>query len=225
MYATPRWFESARKSGCRQSSADWLRIAAESNQSSDKRTGGILRHEARGACRKNNPPHRRRQEGRFADAIIPSSGRRIAGRGKQERRPSHKHGHSLSDVLHEGLDLARPFAPPELAGVLAVFASGVSGREKILIAGAYLVQLPLRHHMATPIAARLGDLDPTQRDCNICGHPWTEHVLYSNLRPATEGWIECPVSGCTCHCTWSLPPEQAAQIRAHLAPSGGGLEA
>jgi hypothetical protein len=39
------------------------------------------------------------------------------------------------------------------------------------------------------------------------------HALTTLDYPPTEGWIECPVDGCTCRQTWSLEPEVAAQIR------------
>ena len=79
--------------------------------------------------------------------------------------------------------------------------------------------------MNEPIQARVGDmnqagwiggLDPGSEECPQCGHPWQEHLLRAESRPPVEGWIECPVEGCTCHQTWSLPPDTAAQIKSHL---------
>jgi hypothetical protein len=79
--------------------------------------------------------------------------------------------------------------------------------------------------MSEVIQARVGDLknagawirdlDPGEHDCGQCGHPWQEHLLCATSRPPTEGWIECPVEGCKCHQTWSMPAETAAQLRAH----------
>ena len=50
--------------------------------------------------------------------------------------------------------------------------------------------------------------------CAQCGHPFNPHRLLGYGSPPTEGWMECPVEGCTCHMTWSLQPEAAAQIKA-----------
>jgi hypothetical protein len=45
--------------------------------------------------------------------------------------------------------------------------------------------------------------------CAQCGHPWNPHTVFGYGDPPTEGWIECPVEGCTCRMTWSVPPEAA----------------
>ena len=50
--------------------------------------------------------------------------------------------------------------------------------------------------------------------CTQCAHPWEAHRLCGHGSPPTEGWIECPVEACTCHGTWSLPEDVAAQARA-----------
>lgn len=42
--------------------------------------------------------------------------------------------------------------------------------------------------------------------CTQCGHPWNPHLVMGYGDPPTEGWIECPVEGCTCTMTWSVPP-------------------
>jgi hypothetical protein len=52
-------------------------------------------------------------------------------------------------------------------------------------------------------------------ECPACKHPWQEHDLCASARPPTEGWIECPVPGCGCHQTWSLPADVAEQVRQH----------
>jgi hypothetical protein len=48
--------------------------------------------------------------------------------------------------------------------------------------------------------------------CDQCGHDWNAHRVCGYGSPPTEGWIECPVEGCACHKTWSLPPEVAMQV-------------
>jgi len=73
-----------------------------------------------------------------------------------------------------------------------------------------------------PVKARLGDLDPTERSCEQCGHPLTEHLMCANGRPPTEGWIECPVPECACRSTWSLSPDDAAQLRMQHALNARG---
>jgi hypothetical protein len=83
--------------------------------------------------------------------------------------------------------------------------------------------------MSTTIKARVGDLkgmgalirdvDPRDHACEQCGHPWQEHVLCAASRPPTEGWIECPVEGCECHQTWSVPADTAAELRRHYVAS------
>ncbi len=54
----------------------------------------------------------------------------------------------------------------------------------------------------------------------LCVHLWAEHRLCGHGSPPTEGWIECPVEACTCHDTWSLPEDVAAQVRAMSSESG-----
>lgn len=52
--------------------------------------------------------------------------------------------------------------------------------------------------------------------CAQCGHPFNPHVVMGYGDPPTEGWIECPVEGCTCRMTWSMAPaedEDAAEPR------------
>ena len=71
--------------------------------------------------------------------------------------------------------------------------------------------------MGDIIKARFGDLDPSERLCEQCGHPLTEHLMCAQERPPTEGWIECPVPNCKCHSTWSMSSEDAAQMRLHYA--------
>jgi len=56
--------------------------------------------------------------------------------------------------------------------------------------------------------------------CKQCGHPWDAHRLCGHGSPPTEGWIECPVEGCTCHGTWSFEAEVAAQIKARANETG-----
>jgi hypothetical protein len=46
--------------------------------------------------------------------------------------------------------------------------------------------------------------------CAQCGHPWNPHRVYGYGDPPTEGWIDCPVEGCTCRMTWSMPSEPAS---------------
>jgi hypothetical protein len=41
--------------------------------------------------------------------------------------------------------------------------------------------------------------------CKQCGHAWNDHKLLTDKDPPVEGWMECPVAGCTCRFTWSLP--------------------
>jgi len=54
----------------------------------------------------------------------------------------------------------------------------------------------------------IGDL------CPYCKHPFDPHELQGYGSPPTEGWMRCQVQGCDCKMTWSLPPEQAARIKA-----------
>jgi hypothetical protein len=47
-------------------------------------------------------------------------------------------------------------------------------------------------------------------ECEICGHPFDEHVALVQLATMT-GWITCPLPGCGCHrtqwrCTSDRPP-------------------
>lgn len=51
--------------------------------------------------------------------------------------------------------------------------------------------------------------------CTQCGHLWNPHRLLGYGSPPTEGWMECPVEGCTCRMTWSMEASLAAQIRAN----------
>jgi hypothetical protein len=51
--------------------------------------------------------------------------------------------------------------------------------------------------------------------CAYCGHLFNPHRLCGHGNPPTEGWMECPVEGCECKMTWSLPAEVAAQIEAN----------
>jgi hypothetical protein len=67
--------------------------------------------------------------------------------------------------------------------------------------------------MNSVVRARVGNLDSTPRDCDRCGHPFQEHLLCSHGKPAVSGWVECPIEGCTCESTWSLPPEQAEEVK------------
>jgi hypothetical protein len=44
--------------------------------------------------------------------------------------------------------------------------------------------------------------------CARCGHPKGKHKLIGYAEPGEvprEGWVQCPVEGCTCHQTWSGP--------------------
>jgi len=40
--------------------------------------------------------------------------------------------------------------------------------------------------------------------CEQCGHLFNPHRLLGYGDPPTEGWMECPVPGCTCKMTWSF---------------------
>jgi hypothetical protein len=58
--------------------------------------------------------------------------------------------------------------------------------------------------------------------CTKCGHPSGPHVLACTLRTAADlpagGHMYCPVAGCDCHNTWSIPDEVAGfDVRAALA--------
>ena len=56
------------------------------------------------------------------------------------------------------------------------------------------------------------DLEPVpgaEEMCAHCGHPWNPHQVFGYGDPPTEGWIECPVEGCTCRMTWSEDPHPA----------------
>ena len=68
--------------------------------------------------------------------------------------------------------------------------------------------------LSAPIKARLGDVDPAERPCTQCGHPWTDHLMCAESRPPTRGWIECPVESCKCHSTWSMSEEDTAAMHA-----------
>jgi hypothetical protein len=59
----------------------------------------------------------------------------------------------------------------------------------------------------------VAETSPTQL-CDQCDHDWAAHRLCGYGSPPTEGWIECPVEGCTCKGTWSLPPDVADQVKA-----------
>lgn len=43
--------------------------------------------------------------------------------------------------------------------------------------------------------------------CKQCGHPFSPHRVLGYGQPPVEGWMECPVEGCTCNITWSMAPE------------------
>lgn len=58
-------------------------------------------------------------------------------------------------------------------------------------------------------------VDSGDHSCEQCHHPWQEHRLCAMSRPPTGGWIECPVEGCDCYQTWSVPEDTAAQLREH----------
>jgi hypothetical protein len=49
--------------------------------------------------------------------------------------------------------------------------------------------------------------------CVQCGHFWNPHRLLGYGNPPTEGWMECPVEGCTCRMTWSAEPKLAAGVK------------
>jgi hypothetical protein len=49
--------------------------------------------------------------------------------------------------------------------------------------------------------------------CPACGHNYDNHRVCGYGNPPTEGWMECPVPGCKCPMTWSVPPEVAAEIK------------
>jgi hypothetical protein len=40
--------------------------------------------------------------------------------------------------------------------------------------------------------------------CVQCGHSWNDHKLLTDKDPPLEGWMECPMEGCTCKFTWNL---------------------
>lgn len=60
----------------------------------------------------------------------------------------------------------------------------------------------------------VGDPESPSEVCNQCGHNWNSHRLCGYGNPLTEGWVECPETGCPCKKTWSLPAEVAERIKA-----------
>jgi ribosomal protein L32 len=63
-------------------------------------------------------------------------------------------------------------------------------------------------------SASVGAASAANGTCEQCGHDWNAHRLCGYGDPPTEGWIECPVEGCACKSSWSLPPEVAEQVEA-----------
>ena len=49
--------------------------------------------------------------------------------------------------------------------------------------------------------------------CKQCGHLFNPHRLLGYGNPPTEGWMECPVEGCTCKMTWSMDPKAPEHIK------------
>jgi len=56
--------------------------------------------------------------------------------------------------------------------------------------------------------------------CKQCGHPFNPHRLLGYGSPPTEGWMECPVAGCTCKMTWSMAAETSPEVKATFKRSG-----
>lgn len=54
--------------------------------------------------------------------------------------------------------------------------------------------------------------------CVQCGHPWIPHQVFGAGDPPREGWIECPVQGCTCRMTWSVDASPDGSDEADPAP-------
>ncbi len=51
-------------------------------------------------------------------------------------------------------------------------------------------------------------MDTNQKElCKICNHLWDDHLLKGKMPNPVEGWMECPVEGCTCRRTWSIDPK------------------
>jgi hypothetical protein len=48
--------------------------------------------------------------------------------------------------------------------------------------------------------------------CIQCGHPFNAHRLHGFAPSPTEGWIDCPVQGCTCKATWRMGPGETRRI-------------
>jgi len=48
--------------------------------------------------------------------------------------------------------------------------------------------------------------------CIQCGHPFNPHRFHGFAPSPTEGWIDCPVEGCTCKGTWRMAPGEARKI-------------
>lgn len=47
-----------------------------------------------------------------------------------------------------------------------------------------------------------------RKDCDQCGHPFDPHALISTDPPGRAprgGVILCPMMGCQCYATWSVP--------------------
>jgi len=48
--------------------------------------------------------------------------------------------------------------------------------------------------------------------CSQCGHNFNAHLLKGYGEPPTEGWMECPVDGCSCEMTWSAGNKLKAEV-------------
>jgi len=57
--------------------------------------------------------------------------------------------------------------------------------------------------------------------CDQCGHLFNPHRLLGYGDPPTEGWMECPVEGCTCRMTWSMAPDVSDEIKSTFKPQVG----
>jgi len=56
--------------------------------------------------------------------------------------------------------------------------------------------------------------------CSQCGHLFNPHRLLGYGDPPTEGWMECPVPGCTCRMTWSMAPSAPSESKTTIKGEG-----
>jgi hypothetical protein len=57
--------------------------------------------------------------------------------------------------------------------------------------------------------------------CPECGHLFGRYRLLGYGVPPTEGWMECPIEGCTCKMTWNMNADDAPKLKTVFKPMSG----